>query len=134
VYKKRGSLRGSFGRLSWKKNHLCHWTFDNAACRTNIDRKNGVYSSESPLIGGQIVILNDDHIADTQIFCGDLPLFALVEHHKVLILSSSALSASTGSEWTWIRRLLQIPLWIEEVHRQESAMVSTLRDQLDPRT
>jgi len=55
---KRGSLQGSFGRLSWKKNHLGHWTFDNAAYRTNVDYaditigtwKNGVYSSESPLI------------------------------------------------------------------------------------
>jgi len=53
VYKKRGSLLGSFGRLSWKKNHLGHWAFDNAACRTNVDyaeiaiglRKNGVCSS-----------------------------------------------------------------------------------------
>jgi len=91
MYKKRGSLRGSFRRLSWKKNHLGHWTFDNAACRTNLDyadiaigfRKNGIYSSEWPLI-------NDYQIADTQIFCGDLPLVALVELLKVLILPSSA--------------------------------------------
>jgi len=32
-----------------------------------------------------------------------------------------------------IRPLLQVPLWIEEVHQQEGALVSTLRDQLDPR-
>jgi len=63
VYKKRGSLRGSIGRLSWKKNHLGHWTIDNAARRTNVDyadiaigsRNNGLYSFELPLIWGQIV-------------------------------------------------------------------------------
>jgi len=38
----------------------------------------------------QIVFLNDDHVADTQIYCGNLPLVALVELLKVLILSSSA--------------------------------------------
>jgi len=64
-----------------------------------------------------------------------------VELLKVLILPSSAeflnvetLSAATGSELNWIRPLLQVPLWIEEVHQQESALVSTLRDQFDPRT
>jgi len=98
VYKKRGSLLGSFGRLSWKKNHLGHWAFDNDACRTNVDyaeiaiglRKNGVCSSELPLIWGQKVILNDDHVADAQILCGNLLLAALVELLKVLILPSSA--------------------------------------------
>jgi len=58
VYGKRGSLVGSFGRLSWKKNHLGYWTFDNAACSTNVNyadiaigsRKNGVYTSQSPPI------------------------------------------------------------------------------------
>jgi len=48
--------------VSWKKNHLGHWTSDNAACRTNVDyadfaigsRINGVYSSESPLIWGKL--------------------------------------------------------------------------------
>jgi len=95
--KKRGSLLGSFGRLSWKKNHLGYWTFDNAACRTNVDyadiaigsRKNGVYSSELLLTVGKIVILNDDHVANAQIFCGNLPFVALVELLKVLILPSS---------------------------------------------
>jgi len=38
----------------------------------------------------KIVILNDDHVADAQIFCGNLPLVALVELLKILTLPSSA--------------------------------------------
>jgi len=33
-----------------------------------------------------IVVLNDDHVADEQIFCGNLPFVALVELFKVLVL------------------------------------------------
>jgi len=38
----------------------------------------------------KIVILNDDHVADAQIFCGNLPLVALVEQRVMIPVARSA--------------------------------------------